>query len=122
MHNVIYVKSMFKEIGILLFWVEGIHQLKTVKERYSVLVKIYFLKVWSIWQYTSVHICKIVHVRFLYFTSCKIYLDLKKNNFFKKAHPMLLQLGTGNQVLGDHGQRIKPNTQSLQQKEREQVY
>ena len=31
------------------------------------------------------------------------------------------QISTGNQVLGDCGQRMEPNTQSLQQKERADV-
>ena len=30
---------------------------------------------------------------------------------------MLLQLGTGNQVLGDHGQRIEPNTQFIAERD-----
>ena len=32
------------------------------------------------------------------------------------------QVGTGNQVLGDHGQRIEPNRVYSTEREREQIY
>ena len=49
------------------------------------------------------------------------------NGLLLRGHPEdevmeTSQVGTGDQVLGDRGQRIEPITQSLQQTEREQVH
>lgn len=76
-----YVKSMFKEIGIVFTWMQLMHWLRRDKKGFSGLIKIFFLR--KDMSYMEVYICPQ-----LYNCTFNIYLF-----YFIQNVPQFLQNG-----------------------------